>query len=94
VQETALQSGKIPGSDEWGAEPEEERGFLHTEKDGEVIKQHIASESGNYMQYFDAIYNAIRNSKLLPVTAQDGLNVIRIIEAAFESSQTQKVVAL
>ena len=45
VQETALQAGVIPGTETWGAEPESERGFLHTEKNGSVIREHIASRA-------------------------------------------------
>lgn len=94
VQEMALQTGKVPGGDEWGTEPENERGFLHTEKNGKVIKQHIASERGNYLEYFDGIYNALRNNQSALVTAGQGLAVIRIIEAAFKSSRNQRVIDL
>lgn len=94
VQERDLQAGKIPGTPGWGAEPQNEKGFLHTEKAGQVIKEYIASENGNYMQYFEGVYQAVRNGAPLPVTAEEGLNVIRIIEAARDSSAEQKVVRI
>jgi scyllo-inositol 2-dehydrogenase (NADP+) len=94
VQETALQAGVIPGTETWGAEPESERGFLHTEKNGSVIREHIASEQGNYGDYFREIYNAIRLGKELPVRADEGLDVIRIIRKAFESNEQKKVIEL
>jgi scyllo-inositol 2-dehydrogenase (NADP+) len=49
VQENDLIAGKLPGSDNWGAEPDTQKGFLHTEKDNEVIKEFIAAPRGNYM---------------------------------------------
>jgi predicted dehydrogenase len=94
VQENDLQTEKIPGTEGWGIEPETEKGLLHTAINGEVIKQTLVTEHGNYMQYFDEAFNAIRNNGAAPVTGEDGLKVIRIIEAAFESSRQKRVVEL
>ena len=94
VQETMLQAGNIPGGKEWGTEPESEKGLLHTEIDGKEVKEYISSEQGNYDDYYSGIYEAIRNGKSLPVTAEEGEYVIRIIEAAFESSKAQRVIEL
>ena len=94
VQEEMLQAGKIPGTPDWGIEPESERGLLHTEKSGREVREYIESEKGNYNEYYDGIYEAIRNDKPLPVTAEDGVKVITIIEAAYQSSQTKRVIEL
>ncbi|MGZ5191447.1 MAG: Gfo/Idh/MocA family oxidoreductase, partial [Flavisolibacter sp.] len=93
MQEAALQAGEIPGGPDWGKEPESEKGFLHTEKDGKVIKEHIPSERGNYMDYYEGIFQTLRNNQPPPVSAEEGLDVIRVIEAAQESSASRKVVA-
>jgi predicted dehydrogenase len=89
-----LQAGKVPGGPEWGIEPESERGLLHTEKDGKIIREYIPSLKGNYGDYYDLLYKAIREGAPLPVSAGEGLNIIRVIEAAYESNQQQKVVAV
>jgi len=94
VQEVALQSGKVPNTPDWGTEPENEKGFLHTEKDGKIIKEYIPSQQGNYMQYYNGIYKALRKQQPLPVTAEEGLNVIRIIRAAYKSNEQKKVIEL
>ncbi len=94
VQENDLMVGKIPGSANWGTEPETERGLLHTEKEGTIVREYIPSLRGNYMDYYDNIFDAIRNNMPVPVTAEDGLNVIRTIELAFKSSKEKKVVEL
>src|ERR1019366_2479254 len=94
VQEEMLQAGNIPGSVDWGTEPESEKGLLHTEKNGEVIREYIKSEQGNYNEYYDGIYESIRNDKPLPVKAEDALNVIKIIEAAYKSNETKCLVDL
>ena len=88
--------------EQWiGTEPESEMGLLHTQKNaflpdrqGEVIREYIRSEQGNYGEYYDDIYQAIRNNKPLPVTAEDGVKVIKIIEAAYQSNKTKRVVDL
>lgn len=92
VQETDLQAGKTPGTTDWGTEPEPEKGLLHTEKDGKIIKEHIPSLQGNYLDYYEGIYQSLRNDKPVPVTAADGMLVVRVIETAFESCKLQKVV--
>lgn len=92
VQEAMLEAGEIPGKDGWGIEPISERGLLHTEKDGKIIKEYVDSLRGDYGEYYEAIYQSIQNNKPLPVTAGEGLAVIRIIESAYLSNETQSVV--
>ena len=95
VQETDLQKGKSPASPGWGTEPEEGMGLLHTDKDGQnIIREYISSEKGNYMDYYSGLYDALRNDNLLPVTADEGFNVIRIIETAFKSVEEKRIVEL
>lgn len=94
VQEAALQAGKIPGSQDWGAELDKEKGLLHTEKDGKIIKEHIPTIKGDYMAYYEGIYQALRNNKAVPVSATDGMNVIKVIEAAIQSNREKRVVAI
>jgi scyllo-inositol 2-dehydrogenase (NADP+) len=94
VQENDLVAEKIPDTEGWGIEPESEKGLLHAEVNGKVVREHLPTEIGNYMEYFDGVYNAIRNNKTGGVSAEDGLKVIAIIEAAFESSRQKKVIEL
>jgi scyllo-inositol 2-dehydrogenase (NADP+) len=92
LQEAMLQAGQIPGTADWGTEPESERGLLHTEKDGKIIREYVSSSKGNYGDYYDGIYNAIRNNGDLPVSAEDGLKVVRLIELAYESNEMKKII--
>lgn len=94
VQEAALQAGKIPGTQNWGAELDKEKGLLHTEKDGKIIREHVPTLEGDYMAYYEGIYQALRNNKSVPVSATDGLNVIKVIEAAIQSNKEKRVVEL
>ncbi|MBX9807113.1 MAG: Gfo/Idh/MocA family oxidoreductase [Flavobacteriaceae bacterium] len=94
VQEDELKVGKKPNLTTWGKEKEGQEGFLHTEIDGKIIKEKVPTLQGNYYDFFEGVYQAIANDKLEPVTAQDGVNVMRIIEAAFQSSEQKRAVDL
>lgn len=91
IQETALQNGLEPGGKDWGQEPAWAQGLLHTTgKEGDNRKE-IATLPGNYMEYYEAIYQAITANKPLPVTAEEGLFIMRIIETAINSDVQRKV---
>ena len=94
VQETDLQAHKKPGGPDWGKEPESQNGFLHTEKDGKIIKEHISSLKGNYGDYYSGMYEAIRNNAEVPVTSESAMDVIKVIEAAYISNSEKKVIEL
>lgn len=92
TQESDLLAGKKPGGENWGVEADSEKGFLHTEKDSKIIKESIAAPHGDYMEYFDQMYKAIRFNEPVPVTAEDGLEVIKIIETALKSNEEKRVI--
>jgi predicted dehydrogenase len=94
VQEADLQAGKKPTGYEWGIELPDQQGLLHTEVNGKVIRERVESLPGNYMEYYEGIYQALVHDKQLPVTALDGVQVMRVIDAAFASSEEKRVVEL
>jgi scyllo-inositol 2-dehydrogenase (NADP+) len=94
VQEKMLQANVSPGTEDWGIEPDSEKGLLHTEEDGKIIRKFVESSRGDYAEYYEGIYNAIRNDQPLPVTAEEGMNVIKIIEAAGTSHREKRVIEL
>ncbi|MBX2947288.1 MAG: Gfo/Idh/MocA family oxidoreductase [Cyclobacteriaceae bacterium] len=94
VQETDLQAGKKPSGKGWGVEPEKEQGLLHTEIDGKVVRDKIETLPGNYMEYYDGIYRSLANDGPLPVTADEGVQVMRITDAAFDSHREKRIIEL
>ena len=94
VQEALLMANHKPTTTDWATEPESEQGILHTEKDGKVIREKVPTLYGNYYDYYDGVYNAIVNNTAMPVTAEDGIKVMHIINAAMESNHLQKVIQL
>ena len=94
IQEADLLAGKKPGNINWGVEPESGYGLLHTEKDGIVVKEYILSAKGNYGDYYEGVYQALTTAVPMPVSAQEGINTITIIEAAVKSCAEKRVVEL
>ena len=92
IQEDELKLGKKPNREDWGTEPEYKSGLLHTEVSSVVIREMVPSLKGNYLEFFDGLYEAVANGKTEPVTAEDGKNVMRIIEASIKSNKERKVI--
>nr|WP_315179569.1 Gfo/Idh/MocA family oxidoreductase [uncultured Flavobacterium sp.] len=94
VQEDELKLGMKPNLDTWGTESSDKKGLLHTEINGEIVKEYIPTLQGNYYDFFDGVYNSITQDAIEPVTAQDGVHVMQIIEAAIQSSAQKKGIDL
>jgi predicted dehydrogenase len=94
MQEEKLLGGAIPTLENWCPPPSVPDGLLHTEINGEVIRKQLTSLPGNYMGYFDDLHRALTGSGKNPVGAEDGVNTIKIIEAAFESALNGKIINL
>jgi len=94
VQESQLKAGMTPVSEGYGREPNAERGLLHTEFEGRVIRETIETLPGNYMDFYEGVYRSISANEPEPVTAQDGVNVMRILDAAVVSWEENRLVHL
>ena len=94
VQEEELKLGKTPNIDKWGTEKTENFGVLNAEIDGKWTRKKVPTLKGNYYYFFDELYNAVVFDKKIPVTAIDGLNVMKIIEATIESNAQSKKINL
>lgn len=94
IQEDELKLGKKPNLKNWGTESRSKEGLLHTESEGKLIRENIPTLKGNYYDFFDGLYDSIAHNKPEPVTASDGVKVMKIIEAALLSNAEKKVVNL
>ena len=92
VQERQLLAGGMPEGDDYGVESDNDRGLLHTEIDGKVVREKVPTERGDSRDYFKDIAGAIRDGKPVPVTGEEGALVIRVIEKAYESLKEKKIV--
>lgn len=85
-QEDRLKAGELPVGEQWCHEEEQYHGLLHTEIDGEVIRERFPSLKGDFGNYYRNLYRTIRLGEPLKEKPTHGYNVVRMIELAFESS--------
>ncbi len=89
-----LQGGAIPSLSAWIATPNETDGVLHTVIQGEDLRKTTRSEIGNYMNFYEDVYQLLVNHEKNPVPATDGVMTMKIIDAALQSSKNRKVIPL
>lgn len=93
-QEADLTKGLLPDIPHWGEEDESLWGILHTEKEGRAVRETYPSLSGDYNAFYENVYQHISKGEPLQSDARGVVDVIRLIEAAKESSRTRSVVSL
>ncbi|WP_139492223.1 oxidoreductase [Brevibacillus dissolubilis] len=91
-QEDQLRQGKKPGAAGWGEDSPERYGQLTLDVDGETITRTVETRIGGYEKYYQGIVDAILHGKEVPVSAVDGMNVIKVIELAMVSVAEGRVV--
>lgn len=92
VQESQLDQGMTPDDRHYGKEPGEAAGRLYLSGAGKTEVREVVSPRGNYPDFYARVYDSIVDDKPEPVTADDGIRVMQIIDAAFESHRERKVV--
>jgi len=92
-QEDSLKQGKVPGDALWGKDLEESYGELTVNVGDLLLKGKLETKTGSYEAFYKGIYEAIAESKPVPVNAADAMNTIKIIELAIKSSQEKRVVS-
>jgi len=86
-QEELLKKGCMPDMVDWGIETEDEWGWLHTCSEGQSLRKKYPSQRGNYIGFYEAVYQHLRHRTPIETEARNVLPVIRIIEAVKKSSQ-------
>jgi len=89
-QEGLLRLGVLPGDDGYGVGSAENFGTLY-DSDG---SRPVETEAGRYQDYYRGIAEAIENGAPPPVSAEDALAVIRVMELAEASQRKGKTVTL
>ncbi|OYQ37727.1 oxidoreductase [Niveispirillum lacus] len=91
-QEEMLKAGRIPGCAGWGNDPSPAR--LTRIMDGAVVQEDVMALTGDYRCFYTAFQAAVRQGARNPVTAQEAIAVIELIEAGYDSARQQRVIKL
>ena len=89
-QEEALLAGGTPGTPGWGEEPESAWGKVGAGDDAHALR----SEPGNYLAFYSAVAAAIRNGTEPPVTTEQGIALMELLDAARLSARDGRVVEM
>jgi len=93
-QEQALKEGKIPGTAGWGTEDKSFWGKLNTSMDGAHVEGTIETIPGNYLSFYQNVYEVITEGKSLAVKPEESRDGIKLIEACYLSSEHKKSIKL
>lgn len=93
-QEQMLKDGFLPEGDNWGKENPVEWGKINTIINGLHIEGSIETFAGNYNIFYENVHDVIRKGSKPLVTAEEASHVIRILEAARESSKTGREIKI
>ena len=94
LQEQSLKDGDVPGSPGWAVEPKEFWGKLNTTLGGVHMEGNIETIPGNYPGFYKNVYEAIRENKPLEVKPEEARDVIKLIEACYESNRLHQAIKL
>lgn len=79
-QEQALKDGITPGGLNWGREDRSTWGKINTTVDGLHVEGSIETLPGNYLAFYQNVYEAVREGKELMVKPEQARDVIALIE--------------
>jgi predicted dehydrogenase len=92
IQAQAIFAGKRPSQNlmTWGFEPKANWGTLYTATGSEIVP----SEQGRYHDYYEAFADAVSKGSPPPVTAAAGTQVLAVLDAARQSAEQGRSIAL
>ncbi len=93
-QEQALKDGDIPGKAGWGVDEKTFWGKLNTTLNDLHFVGSIETIPGNYLAFYDSLYESIRHQKTLAVPPQESADGIRIIEACYASNASRNAIKI
>jgi predicted dehydrogenase len=82
TQEPALRRGELPGSAGWGEDPR--HGTLTTADGSRAVKTIL----GDYRRYYEAIRDAVRKGTPNPVTPEEALAVVEVLNGLHDTIRT------
>lgn len=85
-QEERLNAGWKGDDPDIGVEPASSYGLMYSDENNSHPEE-IKSLTGNYMRFYDEVYQTMRSNYSGAVTADDGVRVMQIIDAAIRSNE-------
>jgi len=93
VQEDQLRQGIAPGAPGWGLDPVHGQ-HVWIDDDGKVQRRSVDNVRGDYRQFYTAFRDAVLGGQEAPVSAEQALQLMRLLEAGRESADSGRRVDL
>jgi scyllo-inositol 2-dehydrogenase (NADP+) len=90
-QERLLKSGVRPLDPNWN-KAQNQPGKIVLQRGQEVVTSEVPTPLGDYRRFYVNVRDALLGKSKLDIAAEAGVESVRIIEAAFESSRRQQVI--
>ena len=91
-QEDVLKTGRRPPDPDWGVDPLPV--LLSVWRDGVCRSRELACVAGDYPAYYAGVRDAIRGRGPNPVSAEEAIRVIGLIELGLQSAQQGRVLSV
>jgi predicted dehydrogenase len=66
----------------------------YEDKEGNRHQSEIPLSVGNYIEFYNRLFGAIREKGSLPVNTEEAISVMKILDAAAESNRTGSIIPL
>jgi predicted dehydrogenase len=93
VQEDQLRQGGAPGAPGWGLDPLHGQ-IVRVDADGHVQRHSVDNALGDYRRFYAAFRDAMLGVGDAPVSTEDALQLMRLLEAGRESADSGRRVDL
>ncbi|OON40411.1 oxidoreductase [Izhakiella australiensis] len=90
-QEDSLKSGARPPQQEWGYDMRD--GVLTLTEGETMVEKSLLTIPGNYPAYYAAIRDAVRGEGANPVSADEAIQVMELIELGLQSSEKRQTLS-
>ncbi|KAI8978486.1 hypothetical protein BDB01DRAFT_837407 [Pilobolus umbonatus] len=96
VQEDQLKQGLVPSSANYGVEETSHHGTIDFDLNGVHIVGQVETEKGEYLSFYNNVGEAIikKDPGHLEVSAEAGVNSIRLLELAQQSHREKRTITL
>ncbi|PHM65402.1 dehydrogenase [Xenorhabdus stockiae] len=92
TQEDCLKAGESLTQENWGYDARD--GHVTASQNDNLITQTVPNLPGNYGAYYAAVRDAILAGKPNPVTAEEAILIMKLIEAGEKSAKEQRTVVI
>ena len=89
-QESALRAGEQLTSEHWGQDDPDCYGQLTLVEDNRTVVQRVKTTPGAYLTFYKDVYSHIRQGAPAPVSGEEGLRTIQVIQAALQSNAEKR----